>query len=154
LLEVENKLTKDMFKHKPMSVKTLRKLILGTANETMKPIAEELRRVGRFTIIMDGWTCDGTGTHYIAIFAGFINPTTGEYEEVLLAIQPTLNEDDMGADAHIELLESTLEMYALDRTMVICIICDNCNTNGCIARLWDIPMVGCASHRFNLAVKL
>jgi len=154
LLEVENKMTHDMFKNKPMAVKTLRKLILGTTNEAMKPISEELRKAGRFTLIVDGWTCDGTSTHDIAIFAGFINPKTDEHEEVLIAIQPALNEEDMGAEAHIALLESTLEMHGLDRTIVICFICDNCNTNSCVSKLWDIPMVGCASHCFNLAVKL
>jgi len=45
-----------MFKGNPVSAKTLRKLILGTAAlvETMKPImiVEEIRSVGRFTIIM------------------------------------------------------------------------------------------------------
>jgi len=43
-----------MFKGNPMSAKTLRKLILGAAVETMKPlmIVEEIRSVGRFTIIM------------------------------------------------------------------------------------------------------
>jgi len=119
LLEVENKMTRDMFKNKPMAVKTLRKLILGTANEAMKPISEELHKAGHFTLIVDGWTCDGTSAHCIAIFAGFINPKTGEHEEVLLAIQPALNEEDMGAEAYIALLESTLEMCGLDRTMVI-----------------------------------
>jgi len=155
LSEVENEMTVNMVKHKSMSTKTLRKTILGVANETVKPISEELRRAGKITLLVDGWTCDGTSTHYIAIFAGYVSPVTGEYEEVLLAIQPTLDEESMDATAHIDLFESTLKLYGLTKDdHVICLVADNCMTNRSISRLWGIPMVGCASHRFNLAVKL
>jgi hypothetical protein len=102
---------------------------------------------------MDGWTADGTSTHYIAIFAGYQHPKTGEYNEVLLALTPTLDEDDMGANAHIELFESTMDIYGLEKSNILCLIGDNCNTNKAISDRWDVPLVGCASHRFNLAVK-
>jgi len=71
-----------------------------------------------------------------------------------LAMQPTLDEDGaMDAAAHEELLDSTIAMYKLTKANILCIIGDNCNTNKCLARQWGIPLVGCASHRFNLAVK-
>jgi hypothetical protein len=35
----------------------------------------------------------------------------------------------------------------------VCLIGDNCNTNKALATLARRPLVGCASHRFNLAVK-
>jgi hypothetical protein len=101
---------------------------------------------------MDGWTSDGTSTHYIAMFAGFINQSN-EYEEVLLGIQPTLDEDDLGANAHIALFESTLALYGLIKDNVACFICDNCNTNKSISNKWGISMIGCASHPLNLAIR-
>ncbi|KAG7361937.1 hypothetical protein IV203_025603 [Nitzschia inconspicua] len=150
---MENPLTRSIVRIQPFRIKTIRKYIIGTARETEKAVALELKKVGAVTLLMDGWTCDGTSTHYIAIFAGYEHPRLHEYNEVLLSIQPTFNEEDLGADAHIELFESTLELYNLDKEKVVCIIGDNCNTNKAISRRWGIPLVGCASHRFNLAVK-
>ncbi|KAG6611757.1 RWD domain-containing protein 3 [Phytophthora cinnamomi] len=37
--------------------------------------------------------------------------------------------------------------------MIQFIVADNCNTNRSIATKLGVPLVGCASHRFNLAVK-
>jgi hypothetical protein len=70
-----------------------------------------------------------------------------------MAMQPMLDEEELGANAHIELFDSTLDWYGLNKSNVVCFIADNCSTNKAIATKWGIPMVGCASHRFNLAVK-
>jgi hypothetical protein len=153
LSEIDNELTRHLAGIKPFNSKSMRKYILATAAETEKAISADMLEAGVITLLMDGWTCDGTSTHYIAIFAGFICPATQVYKEALLSLQPTLSEDDMGADAHIELFESTLEMYMLTKEYVCCIVGDNCATNQAISKRWGIPMVGCASHRFNLAVK-
>ena len=37
--------------------------------------------------------------------------------------------------------------------MLLFIIADNCNTNKAVAKQLDKLFIGCASHRFNLAVK-
>lgn len=155
LTEIENDLTRDLAKsYKPFSIKTIRKYILATSSLVVDVIAAELKRARVLTLLLDGWTADGASTHYIAIFAGYQHPDTQEYTEVLLAMQPTLDEEGaMDADAHEELLDSTLELYKLTKSNVLCLIGDNCNTNKCLAKQWDIPLVGCASHRFNLAVK-
>jgi len=107
IIEIENPLTRSIVKIEPFSSKTIRKYIISTAKETEKAIAAELQEAGKVTLLMDGWTCDGAATHYIAIFAGYLHHKSGEYNEVLLALTPTLQEDDLGADAHIELFEST-----------------------------------------------
>ena len=155
LSEIDNPLTRDLAKSwAPFSSKTIRKYILATTHLVAENIADELQKAGLISLLLDGWTADGTSTHYIAIFAGYKHPETGKYTEVLLAIQPTLNEEGaMGADAHEELLQSTIELYKLTKTNILCLIGDNCNTNKCLARQWKVPLVGCASHRFNLAVK-
>ena len=46
-----------------------------------------------------------------------------------------------------------LAIYGKDTTNVICFVGDNCNVNQSIARTMKIPLIGCASHKFNLAVK-
>jgi hypothetical protein len=110
--EIENWITRDLAKsHKPFSSKTLRKYIIATAQCVEEEIKDELKDAGPVTLLMDGWTADGTSTHYIAIFAGYLDAKNDEYKEVLLAIQPTLEEEDLGADAHIDLFNSTLELY-------------------------------------------
>jgi len=152
LSEVENPLTRGILAPEAFSAKSMKKWILGTAKLTEASIAKVLEAAGFITLLMDGWTSDGTSTHYIAMFAGFINQQD-EYEEVLLGMQPMLDEEELGADAHIDLFESTLKLYGLNKDNVMCFIADNCATNRAIARKWGIPMVGCASHRFNLAVQ-
>jgi hypothetical protein len=153
LTEAANEITREFSKWEGFSPKTLRKYIIATANETVKPISETLKKSGLITLLFDGWTCDGTSTHYIAIFAGYRDPSTGKYEEVLLSLQPTLDEMDMGADAHIDLVESTLDLYKLEKDMVVCIVGDNCATNRAISRRWNIPLIGCYNHKLNLAVQ-
>ena len=152
IIEIENPLTRSIVKIEPFSSKTIRKYIISTAKETEKAIAAELQEAGKVTLLMDGWTCDGAATHYIAIFAGYLHHKSGEYNEVLLALTPTLQEDDLGADAHIELFESTIGLYGISKDDVACIIGDNCSTNKAISTRWEVPLVGCASHRLNLAV--
>ena len=152
LSEIDNPLTRSILGPDPFCSRTIRKWTVATAKETEGNIAKTLQAAGVITLLMDGWTSDGTSTHYIAMFAGFVNQH-GEYDEVLLGIQPTLDEDDLGAASHIELFDSTLELCGLTKDNVACFIADNCATNRAIFSQWDVPMIGCASHRLNLAVK-
>ncbi|ETV65061.1 hypothetical protein H257_18147 [Aphanomyces astaci] len=45
-----------------------------------------------------------------------------------------------------------LDVYGKQHRNMVTLIGDNCTTNRAFARLAGIPMVGCASHRFNLFV--
>jgi hypothetical protein len=153
LMECENKITKHFSKWKSFSTKTLRRYIIATAAEAAKDISDTLKKAGLISLLFDGWTCDGTSTHYIAIFAGYRDPSSGEYAEVLLSLQPTLDETDMGADAHINLAESTLEYYDLEYDSIACLVGDNCSTNRAISKRWNIPLIGCFNHKLNLAVQ-
>jgi len=105
LSEIDDPLTRALARIKPFNSKTLRKYILATARETELAIAKELQEASVVSLLLDGWTCDGTSTHYIGIFASYICPTKEEYKEVLLSFQPTLVEEELGADAHIDLLD-------------------------------------------------
>ncbi|KAE9274409.1 hypothetical protein PR003_g29614, partial [Phytophthora rubi] len=56
------------------------------------------------------------------------------------------------ADAHIKLFDGVLNVYNKKLDMVASIVGDNCATNQSVATKLGVPLVGCASHRFNLAV--
>ncbi|KAG2879836.1 hypothetical protein PC128_g25471 [Phytophthora cactorum] len=61
-------------------------------------------------------------------------------------------EDGQTADAHIEFIESILAVYDKALSMIKFIVADNCTTNRSVETKLDVPLIGCASHRFNLAM--
>ena len=76
----------------------------------------------------------------------------GVQNETLLALAPLLNEESLDAEQHIDFIKATLEIFGKKIENVVAFIGDNCATNQKISRLTGIPLVGCASHKFNLAV--
>ncbi|KAK1946239.1 hypothetical protein P3T76_001792 [Phytophthora citrophthora] len=70
-----------------------------------------------------------------------------------LALSSFLDEHTMTADEHIRFLGLILDQYQLDITNIVAIVCDIIETNKAISRRITDPMIGCAAHRFNLAVK-
>ena len=46
-----------------------------------------------------------------------------------------------------------LDGYGKNKTNVICLVGDNCSVNQSIARTMEVSLIGCASHKLNLAVK-
>jgi len=74
---------------------------------------------------------------------------------VLLGFSPMLENDfDFTAESHKNFLEFVLRVF--DKTLedVICLVGDNCSTNKRLADICKMPLVGCASHRFNLEVQV
>ncbi|ETP02981.1 hypothetical protein F441_20013 [Phytophthora nicotianae CJ01A1] len=71
--------------------------------------------------------------------------------------QPLLSismaEDGQSADAHIDMIDNVLGVYEKNREMLRFVVGDNCPTNKAIATLLKVPLIGCASHRFNLALR-
>lgn len=53
----------------------------------------------------------------------------------------------------MEFIDGTLNLYGKTLNSLLFIVGDNCKTNKKIADLCNVPFVGCASHRLNLAVK-
>ncbi|EGZ18347.1 hypothetical protein PHYSODRAFT_415282, partial [Phytophthora sojae] len=70
-----------------------------------------------------------------------------------LALSSFMDERSMTADEHIRFLDLILDQYQLDIANIVGIVCDNMETNKAISRRVSAPMIGCAAHRFNLAVK-
>ncbi|EGZ06982.1 hypothetical protein PHYSODRAFT_530223 [Phytophthora sojae] len=97
--------------------------------------------------MFDGWT--HAGIHYVALYA--VYETAGKLRIPLLGMSP-LEDGDQMADAHIKLFKNILDVYDKTSDMVGFLVGDNCATNQSIATKIGIPLVGCASHRFNLAV--
>jgi hypothetical protein len=101
-------------------------------------------------LLFDGWSEDTS--HFVAVFACY-EGKGGNAVLRLLAVAPLLTETDFGAESHREYLESTLKCYDLTLDNVSFLVGDNCNTNKALSRMANKPLIGCASHRFNLGVK-
>ncbi|ETO99522.1 hypothetical protein F441_23063 [Phytophthora nicotianae CJ01A1] len=99
-----------------------------------------------FGLLFDGWTC-GT-VHFVGIFG--VSVRDGVRRQPLLSI--LMAEDGQSADAHIEMIDNVLGVYEKNREMLRFVVGDNCPTNKAIATRLKVPLIGCASHRFNLAV--
>ena len=65
----------------------------------------------------------------------------------------TMDQKDFTARSHKDYIMHVLDMYDRSVDSVQCLIGDNCSTNKLLANLMQVPLVGCASHRLNLAVK-
>eukprot|EP00644_Phytophthora_capsici_P008308 jgi/Phyca11/114284/e_gw1.26.396.1 len=74
----------------------------------------------------------------------------GTRRERLLSLSPL--DGSQTAEAHVTMMKTVLRIYNKTTGMVTFIVGDNCSTNQKIATLLGVPLVGCASHRFNLAV--
>ena len=102
----------------------------------------------KFAIAFDGWTTGST--HYVGIMATV--PKESSYETMLLAFTPLIDETCLNSAEHCRLIEETLELYGKDLDNVVAFICDNCELNKSICDTLNKPMIGCASHRFSIAV--
>jgi hypothetical protein len=136
--------------------------------EVKTSIYEELPE--KFGIIFDGWSCDGE--HYIAIFATWVNSSGGVCERLLACGVQDLPENPVDAENFGFTAEDIGDYFADILSSFNCsfeaieFICgDNASVNGRLATLiqdWllrekqitrTLPLVGCASHRLNLAVQ-
>jgi hypothetical protein len=145
---VENAAFRKFSKLPSCSVVSIKKYMERVSEKVCEALADELPE--NFGVAFDGWT-DGTTSHYIAMFAVFTDANDAPRCH-LLAFQPLLDETDLGADAHKEFFESTLEYYNCKLSNVLYLSGDNCSVNTALSERTGIPLVGCASHRFNLAV--
>ena len=73
----------------------------------------------------------------------------------MLSMKPLLAEGIRGmrAQDHLDHVEKVLETFGKTFENVLCIVGDNCSVNQSMARILGVPLIGCASHKFNLAVR-
>ncbi|EGZ26480.1 hypothetical protein PHYSODRAFT_258511 [Phytophthora sojae] len=134
----------------PISEETLRAGMDGVVVSVERSIASELP--ARFGIMLDGWT--HASKHYVAVFACY--EVNGCPKTTLLSIAPLLDalDDDLSAQGHLEFLATMLPRdYGVQLAQCRFLVADNCAVNRRLATLMSVPLVGCASHRLNLAVQ-
>ena len=131
-------------------------LKLFISNPCIKAITKQVERKiqealpSKFALAIDGWSSHST--HFLGVFAVYTSDTETGFATALLAFSPMLNEETYAAREHQDFLEWVLSVYGQSFENVAAIIADNTETNKCLASLCDKPLLGCASHRFNLAV--
>lgn len=76
-----------------------------------------------------------------------------QFERHLLTLSPLQDESTLGADEHYELITYFLGLYGKSWGNVVALVGDNCSVNKRLAVKSSTPLVGCASHRFNLGVQ-
>ena len=142
---VDKPLTREFANLKSISSKTL-KNIMTKLTVYVKNRIKELLSNSRFAIMFDGWTAKDD--HFIGVYAIVAN-----YEKPsLISFTVFENQEDMSAEKTKELLEDVLATYGKNASDVVCLIGDNCACNLSTALKLNLPIVGCLSHRLNLAV--
>ena len=77
------------------------------------------------------------------------------YTKLLLAFPPFIIETQLTTKAQCDFIVCIVEkVYDKSMNHVTALIGDNCETKRVLANLLNTPLIGCPSHRFNLAVKV
>jgi hypothetical protein len=140
-------------------------------NELVKDsVADELP--DRFGLLFDGWSMGGE--HYTAIFATWVNDSGYVVKRLLSCGVQSLPDEAAGETAEDfgftaedigDYLYDVLEDYGRNYGNLEFLCGDNAYVNGRLCRLIEkwlfdtknikrhIPLIGCACHRLNLAVK-
>lgn len=106
----------------------------------------------QFGLIIDGWS--HASQHCLAVFGCYMVDSVAKYP--LLAMAPLIVEpsDDHSAATHECFLREMMRRdYGKDMDDCLFIVGDNCSVNKRLAGLLKVPLVGCVSHRLNLAVE-
>lgn len=144
---VEKKTYRDYSNLEPISVDTFMKylkLVEGRIDEQLK---EELPN--QFGLIIDGWT-EGS-THYFGVFAAYTKD--GKNYQRFLTMAPPIDETRFTAQTQADFIVDVVENVCRKKEDILYLVADNTNTNPATADLLGVPFIGCASHRFNIAVQ-
>lgn len=152
---VEKKLSRKYSNIKrSVSTNTIKKYMFGVTKKVEENIQAILPE--KFGIIFDGWEHESRNEEYLGCFAVIPN-----HKPILLFMQPFFIEEDpddpdevmFGAADYSDMLNTGLSTYARSIQSITFLVGDNCETNKSLATLLGVPLIGCASHRFNLAVQ-
>ncbi|ETV64905.1 hypothetical protein H257_18272 [Aphanomyces astaci] len=124
----------------------------------------------KFGVVLDGWT--QMREHFIALFAVYVN--AGDRKEVLLSMTPLIKDTSLThvqgvdelqpspetdeivshtAEKNVHWIRKQLAKFKRSTTCITFIVADNCSVNKKMTTDMKVPLLGCASHRFNLAVQ-
>ena len=146
---VEKLIIRKHLKHEPPSLDAFMKYLQLLTEHVEMKIKNLLH--SKLALVFDGWTVGST--HYLAVFASFHASNDDGYDARLLTLSPMGDECSLNAQEHYEFLTFVLNLYQKSWANVVCLVGDNMNTNKSIANILGRPLIGCASHRLNLAVK-
>ena len=126
------------------SVTKYLRLVEGKIDEKLK---QELPK--KFGIVIDGWS-EGT-THYYGVYANY--EKEGKHYVRFLVIAPPLDETGFTAQNQADFIVDLVESLDREKGDILFLVADNTNTNPATASILKVPFIGCASHKFNLAVQ-
>lgn len=131
---------------------TVKKYMFKLVKEVEKKISVIANNIPSYALMFDGWT--ENSTHFIGLFLC----CSGKRDDlpartILLAFAPLLDETSLNAKSHKDFICATLSWYKIARDKCVCLIGDNCSVNKLVASLMNVPLLGCRSHRLNLAVE-
>jgi BED zinc finger len=137
--------------------KTVRKHILALCDVVKETIVTKLS-ASKFVLMFDGWT-EGT-EHYIGLNISYNVQCKETGKQVpthsLLSMRPLLAEEIVGMTAadHLRHISKVMLSYGRASEDILCLVGDNCAVNKKMAADLGVPILGCASHKFNLAVRV
>ncbi|GMF49392.1 unnamed protein product [Phytophthora fragariaefolia] len=104
-----------------------------------------------FGLVLDGWS-PGT-EHYLAVYGCYETDAGPRYP--LLSLAPGIEDadDQMNAEGHLRAFARFLPFFGKSMSGCKFLVGDSCAGNKRLANLIGVPLVGCASHRLNLAVR-
>lgn len=146
----EQELSRKYAKLKPICLNSFKKYLKLLTKAVEKKLAEDLPP--QFAIVIDGWS--DSSNHFIGLFACYPSPINkNESKSHLLSFAPLFDGQDLSATAHADFIKQTLDFYSCSLDNVLLIVADNCSTMKKMAKICGKQFVGCASHRFNIAVR-
>ncbi|ETP12765.1 hypothetical protein F441_11904, partial [Phytophthora nicotianae CJ01A1] len=133
----------------PVSTKTLRENMESLTKAVEVHVGNEMP--DKFGLMLDGWTHGSE--HYLAVFGCYETRAGPRY--LLLSLAPIVIDATgrFDAESHMAALSAFLPFFGKELSNCIVLVGDNCAVNMRLARLMGVPLVGCASHRLNLAVR-
>lgn len=126
-----------------------------TLKRSMEKLQDEVEEVlqqmlpPKFGLVLDCWT--SADVQYIAIFAVFPETSDHSSKQVLLTFSPFAREEE--TTYLFKLLTDVLEFYERSWTSVLFLVSNDNELIQHVQENKQVPGVGCATQRFELAVK-
>ncbi|RLN11165.1 hypothetical protein BBJ28_00007144 [Nothophytophthora sp. Chile5] len=143
----ENRLARKYGRLDPIAKATLKKYLATLTDLVEGEISRKIP--SKYALIFDGWSVNSD--HFVAVFVSYSKE--GRATKHLLSFAPLPDETNQSALNHKDFIIRTLEYLRFDPCGEVCLVGDNCSTNVATARLLGVPLLGCASHRLNLAAE-
>jgi hypothetical protein len=146
---VDQDITRRFSKLKMISSATLKDKMFKLKERLVDDISSKLPE--KFGILFDAWS--NSNIHYLATYA--VVPTSENFPFFpLLQFMPLKDEEDLSAESYNEAFDNIMHKFKKDPGNISFMIGDNCSTNIKASIVRNIPLIGCGSHRLNLAVQL